>query len=69
MGGLAELFWGMIFSAFGLAYFIYGKRQMTVTPLVCGLVLMVFPYMAPNLWVLFLVSLVLIVLPFVFPRR
>jgi hypothetical protein len=37
------LLWGLLFGSIGLGYFIYGKRQRAVVPLVCGLALMIFP--------------------------
>ena len=44
----AVLIWGLLFASLGLGYFIYGKKQRAVVPLVCGLALMVFPYFVPN---------------------
>lgn len=38
------LLWGLIFSSIGLGFFIYGKRQGAVVPLLCGVALMVYPY-------------------------
>ncbi len=40
----ASLLWGLLFSSIGLGYFIYGKRQRSPIPLLCGLGLMVYPY-------------------------
>jgi hypothetical protein len=37
-----QLFLGLIFSCIGLGYFMYGKKQKVIVPLVCGLVLMIF---------------------------
>ena len=50
---MAELVWGMLFGAIGLGYFIYGKRQSALLPLLCGIGLMVFPYfVSGTLWML-----------------
>jgi len=38
------LLWGVVFGSVGLGYFVYGKKQGAVVPLVCGALLMVFPY-------------------------
>ena len=39
-----QLLLGLIFSFIGLGYFLYGKKQKKVVPLVCGLLLMVYSY-------------------------
>lgn len=40
----AQLLLGVLFSSIGFGYFLYGKKQKVIIPLVCGLVLMIFPY-------------------------
>jgi len=42
------LLWGLLFSSIGLGFFLYGRKQRAVVPLVCGLVLMIYPYFIPN---------------------
>lgn len=50
---MAALVWGMLFGAIGLGYFIYGKKQSALLPLLCGVGLMVFPYFVTGtLWLL-----------------
>jgi hypothetical protein len=49
MGGFL---WGLLFSCIGLGYFIFGKKQANVVFLVCGLLLMVFPYFVANTWLM-----------------
>jgi hypothetical protein len=44
----ALLLWGLLFSSIGLGFFLYGRKQRAVVPLVCGLVLMIYPYFVPN---------------------
>ncbi|MFP6841494.1 MAG: amino acid transport protein [Acinetobacter sp.] len=39
-----QLLLGLIFSFIGLGYFLYGKKQKKMVPLVCGLLLMVYSY-------------------------
>jgi heme/copper-type cytochrome/quinol oxidase subunit 1 len=47
------LLWGLLFGSIGLGYFIYGRRQNAIVPLVTGLVLMAFPYfVSTTLWLL-----------------
>ena len=36
---MVTLFLGVVFGAFGLGYFVYGKRQQALVPLTCGLLL------------------------------
>ena len=47
------LLWDVLFGAIGLGVFVYGKKQMAVVPLGCGLALMVFPYFVTEaMWML-----------------
>jgi predicted membrane protein len=58
------LLWGLLFGSVGLGFFIYGKKQRAVVPLVCGLVLMIFPYFVSNTILLVVVGVVLIAIPY-----
>lgn len=60
----ALLLWGVLFSAAGLAFFVYGKRQKAIVPLVCGLALMIVPYFVSSTVVLVAVGAVLVVVPY-----
>lgn len=60
----AWLLWGVLFGAIGLGFFVYGKRQRAVVPLLCGLALMVFPYFVGNTLLLVAVGIALIALPY-----
>ena len=62
------LLWGLLFGSIGLGYFIYGKKQRAVVPLVCGLALMVFPYFVPNTILLVRIGVLLTAIPY-FLRR
>ena len=64
----AALLWGLLFASIGLGYFIYGKQQRAVVPLICGLALMVFPYFVPNVLVLVGIGAGLAAIPY-FLRR
>jgi hypothetical protein len=66
MGSESELLWGVLFGSVGLGFFLYGKKQAMVVPLVCGLALMVYPYLMPNAFVLVLIGLVLVAIPYFF---
>lgn len=65
----ASLWWGLLFGSIGLGFFIYGKRQSAPVPLVCGLLLMVFPYFVSSPWALVLAGSALIAIPYFARRR
>jgi hypothetical protein len=60
----AALLWSVLFGAIGIGYFIYGKRQRVIVPLVAGLALMLFPYFISNTWVMVLIGAALTVVPY-----
>ena len=66
MGSESALLWGLLFSSIGLGFFVYGKKQRMIVPLICGLALMVYPYFMPNTVALVLTGLVLLAIPYFF---
>ncbi len=60
----AWLLWGLLFGSVGLGFFLYGKKQRAVVPLVCGLALMIFPYFVSSTLLLVVVGVVLIGIPY-----
>jgi hypothetical protein len=54
----------LLFGSIGLGFFIYGKKQRAVVPLVCGLALMVFPYFVSNAMLLVGIGVLLMALPY-----
>jgi predicted membrane protein len=66
MASESELLWGLLFSSIGLGFFVYGRKQAMIVPLVCGLALIVYPYFMPNTVALVLTGLVLIAIPYFF---
>ena len=60
----SSLFWGLLFGSFGLGFFVYGKKQNAVVPLICGLALMIFPYFVSNTILLLAIGVVLIAIPY-----
>jgi hypothetical protein len=60
------LLWGLLFSSIGLGFFLYGKKQRAVVPLVCGIALMVYPYFIANVTVLVVIGVVLAAIPYFF---
>ncbi len=53
----------LLLGAFGLAYFVYGKKNGALVPLICGVGLMMFPIVISGLGPLVVVGLLLILLP------
>jgi hypothetical protein len=64
----AGLLWGVLFSAIGMGYFIYGRRQGKTIPLLCGIALMVYPYFMPNVAALAIIGAIFTAVPY-FIRR
>ena len=58
------LLWGLLFGSVGFGYFLYGKKQSAVVPLLCGIALMIFPYFVSNVLILVVVGLALAALPY-----
>ena len=68
MGGDAvtptTLMIGIVTSAIGVGYFIYGKRQTKYAPLLAGLALCVYPYFVDSLTWLVVIGVALTAVPF-----
>ena len=60
----ALLLWGLLFSSVGMGFFIYGRKQKRAVPLVCGIVLMVYPYFVPSTIWLVVIGVVLCAVPY-----
>ena len=60
-----ELLAGMIAGVFGMAYFVYGKRQNKFAPMISGVVLCVYPYFIDSLLWLCVIGAALLVAPVV----
>jgi hypothetical protein len=55
---------GIIAGAFGLGYFIYGKRQAKFAPMLAGILLCIYPYFTDSLLWLCVMGIILLVAPF-----
>jgi len=58
------LFLIILFSAAGMAYFMYGKKQAAFVPLLCGLALMIYPYFVSSTLPLVAIGGVLVAIPY-----
>ena len=53
----------VLFSSIGTGYFIYGKKQRQVVPLLTGLALCVYPYFLSNGYAIVVVGILLTAVP------
>jgi len=47
-----------------MGFFVYGKKQCGLVPLICGLALMVYPYLISNTIAVILIGILLTVIPY-----
>jgi hypothetical protein len=64
MDDTSVLLWGVLFGSIGLGFFIYGRRQQAVVPLVAGIALFVVPYFISNVYLLVISGIFLMALPY-----
>jgi len=60
----ASLLWGVLFSSIGVGYFMYGRKQQQLVPLLCGIGLMGYTFFVSNNWVLVSIGVGLMALPY-----
>jgi len=68
MFSASSMLWGTLFGGIGLGYFIYGKKQGAIVPLITGILLSVYPFFVTNTYLIVLVGCLLIAIPY-FVRR
>lgn len=59
----ATLFWGFLFSTIGVGFFIYGKRQAMIAPMLCGAALVAYPWFVSSVLWLIVIGVVLMAIP------
>ena len=55
---------GLLFSSAGLGYFLYGRKQRMLVPLLCGLALMAVPYLVASAVWLLVIGVALMAIPY-----
>jgi hypothetical protein len=60
---------GMLAGVFGIAYFMYGRRQAKLVPLIAGVLLCIYPYFIDSVLWLCIVGILLLSAPFVIDYR
>lgn len=58
------LLWSVLFGGIGGGFFIYGRRQKRIIPLLSGIGLMVFPYFVTGTFSILTVGSMLMALPY-----
>lgn len=58
-----NIFVGMLLGVIGMGYIVYGRKQMHAMALISGLILCVFPYFVPHLWLTLLIGAGVMALP------
>jgi hypothetical protein len=64
----ADLFLNVMLGVVGSAYLLYGRKQGALLPMLCGLLLIVAPYLVPGFLAQLLVGVGLAALPLVLRR-
>ena len=54
---------GALLGAIGMGYIIYGRNQMHAMPVIAGILLCIFPYFVPQLWITLPLAVCVMVLP------
>ena len=57
------LFLGILFGAIGGVYFFYGRKSYDASFVVCGVLLMIYPYFVPGALLIFVVGAALVMFP------
>jgi hypothetical protein len=60
----STLWWGLLFGSIGLGFFVYGRKQRAIVPLVCGIALMAFPYFVSGTAWLLVIGVALMAIPY-----
>lgn len=63
-GSTASLLWGLLFSSIGVGYFMYGRKQQKLVPLLCGIGLIGYTFFISNSWALAAIGVLLMALPY-----
>jgi len=66
MNNTANLLWSILFGAIGSAYLLYARKQRRTVALICGFLLIGFPYFIDNTVILAAIGLALCAAPYFF---
>jgi hypothetical protein len=54
---------GVLLGAIGMGYIVYGRKQMNAMALVSGILLCIFPYFVPHIWITLPLAAAIMILP------
>ena len=60
----SALLWGVLFGSIGLGYFLYGRKQKSPLPFICGLLLMGYTYFLDNTLAIVAIGVLLMAIPY-----
>lgn len=63
LGTMTTVISSVLFGSIGVGYFIYGKKQQRLIPLIAGIGLCAFPYFIPNAYAMVIVGTILAAAP------
>jgi len=69
MFGVSFLFASLLWGSVGLGYFIYGKKQQSVSPMVGGILMMIVSYFIASALLMSLICILVIVAVYGLLRR
>lgn len=58
------LMWGVLFGSIGMGYLMYGRKQRRGIALLSGVLLCVIPYFVSNVFLIILIGISLMALPY-----
>ena len=64
MDSSSQILWSMLFGSIGMVFFLYGKKQKAVVPLLTGITLFIFPYFISNVYALVAVGAGIVAVPY-----
>lgn len=69
MGSTTNIILTIIFSAIGMGYIAYGKKQQQAVALVCGVALCAYTYFVSGTIPVIIIGIALMILPFYFGNQ
>jgi hypothetical protein len=58
---MGSLFSSMLIGCVGMGYFMYGKKASRLYPLIAGILMFVYPYFVPYIWLQWVICIALMV--------
>ncbi len=65
MPDVTNIWFGIVAGAIGMAYIVYGRRQVRFVPAIAGILLCAYPYFVDSVLWLWVIGALLVAAPFV----